>query len=100
MGPRATSQLRLIRRFGSDSLYQNRILMTQNTAIMRPAPEKREQQNNKIVTPYDSVLWIRIRSDPELFAGSGLGSGKNHFGSGSGQSGSGMNFKPNLSVKK
>jgi len=43
-----------------------------------------------------SVLWIRIRSDPELFAVSGI----NHFGSGSGQSGSGMNLIPNFSVKK
>ncbi len=47
-----------------------------------------------------AVLWIRIRSDPELFAGSGVGSGINHFGSGSGQSGSVMNFIPNFSVKK
>jgi hypothetical protein len=43
------------------------------------------------------VLWIRIRSrirsDPELFAGSGSGSGINHFGSGSG-------FIPNFSVNK
>jgi hypothetical protein len=44
-----------------------------------------------------AVLWIRIRSririrsDPELFAGSG--SGINHFGSGSG-------LIPNFSVKK
>jgi hypothetical protein len=47
-------------------------------------------------------VWIRIRSDPELFAGSGsgIGSGINHFGYGSGQSGSGMNFIPNFSVKK
>ncbi len=30
-----------------------------------------------------TLLWIRIRSDPELFAGSG--SGINNFGSGSGQ---------------
>jgi hypothetical protein len=30
------------------------------------------------------VLWIRIRSDLELFAGSGLRSGINNFGSGSG----------------
>ena len=36
-------------------------------------------------------IWIRIRSDPELFAGSG--SGINHFGSGSG-------LIPNFSVKK
>jgi hypothetical protein len=36
--------------------------------------------------------------DPELFAGSGVGSGINHFGSG--QSGSGMNLIPNFSVKK
>ena len=52
--------------------------------------------------PCYAVLWIRIRSDPELFAGSGsgVGSGINHFGSGSGQSGSGMNFIPNFSVKK
>jgi hypothetical protein len=42
-----------------------------------------------------SVLWIRIRSDPELFVGSGLGSGINHFGSGSG-----MNLITNFSVKK
>ncbi len=38
--------------------------------------------------------------DPELFAGSGLGSGINHFGSGSGQSGSVMNLILNLSLKK
>jgi hypothetical protein len=56
--------------------------------------------------PCASVLWIRIRSririrsDPELFAGSGVGSGINHFRSGSGQSGSGMNFIPNFSVEK
>ncbi len=43
------------------------------------------------------VSWIRIRSDPELFSGSGLGSGINHFASGSGQPGSGMNLKPNFS---
>jgi hypothetical protein len=47
-----------------------------------------------------AVLWIRIRSDPGLFAGSGLGSRINHFGSGSGQSGSGMNLIPNFFVKK
>ncbi len=41
-----------------------------------------------------------IRSDLELFAGSGVGSGINHFGSGSGQPGSGMNLKPNFSGKK
>jgi|688.fasta_scaffold1224203_1 hypothetical protein len=29
-----------------------------------------------------AVLWIRIQSDPELFAGSGV----NHFGSGKGSS--------------
>jgi hypothetical protein len=35
-----------------------------------------------------AVLWIRIQSDPELFAGSGsgVGSGINHFGSGKGSS--------------
>jgi hypothetical protein len=32
-----------------------------------------------------AVLWIRIRTDPELFAGSGSGSGLNSFGSGSDQ---------------
>jgi hypothetical protein len=48
------------------------------------------------ILQFTAVLWIRIRSDPELFAGSG--SGINHFGSG--QSGSGMNFIPNFSVKK
>ncbi len=56
------------------------------------------------VTREKAVLWIRIRirirSDPELFAGSGLGSGINHFGSESGQSGSGMNLILNFSVKK
>jgi hypothetical protein len=48
-----------------------------------------------------SVLWIRIRSDPKLFAGSGsqVGSEKNHFGSGSGQPLSGMNLKQNFSDK-
>jgi len=45
------------------------------------------------------VLWIRPDPDPELFAGSGVGSGINHFGSGSGQSGSGMNFIPNFFSK-
>jgi hypothetical protein len=42
-----------------------------------------------------TVLWIRIRSDPELFAGSGsgVGSGINNFGSG-------MNFIPNFSVRE
>ena len=30
-----------------------------------------------------TVLWIRIRSDPKLFAGSGYGSGIIDFGSGS-----------------
>jgi len=44
-----------------------------------------------------AVLWIRIRSDPELFEGSG--SGINSFGSGSDQAQFGMNFKPNFSVK-
>ncbi len=34
MGPRATSQLRLIRRFGSDSLQQNHNLKTLNTATV------------------------------------------------------------------
>jgi hypothetical protein len=29
-----------------------------------------------------SVLWIRIRSNPKLFAGSGVGSGINYSGSG------------------
>jgi hypothetical protein len=53
-----------------------------------------------LIIPQKAVLWIRIRSDPELFAGSGVGSGINHFGSGSGQSGSGMNLIPNFSVKK
>ncbi len=48
------------------------------------------------------VLRIQIQSDPELFAGSEsrLGSGINHFGFGSGQSGSGMNLITNFSVKK
>ncbi len=36
--------------------------------------------------------------NPELLAGSGLGSGINHFGSGSGLAGSGMNLIPNFSV--
>ncbi len=40
-----------------------------------------------------AVLWIRNRSDQKLFAGSGVGSGTNHSGSGSGQPLSGMNFK-------
>jgi hypothetical protein len=39
------------------------------------------------------VLWIRIRSDPELFEGSGSGSGINSFGSGS-------FLIPNFCVKK
>ena len=34
---------------------------------------------------FNPVLWIRIRSDPELFLGSGSGSGIICFGSGSGQ---------------
>jgi hypothetical protein len=38
-----------------------------------------------------AVLWIRIRSDPKLLAGSG--SGIYHYGSGSGQPGSEKNFK-------
>ena len=41
---------------------------------------------NKIqakIRPYNSVLWIRIRSDPKLFAGSGSGSVIIKFGSGS-----------------
>jgi hypothetical protein len=54
-----------------------------------------EYLGDKIKVPY-SVVDL----DPELFAGSGLGSGINHFGSGSGQSGSGMNLIPNFSVKK
>jgi hypothetical protein len=41
-----------------------------------------------------------VDPDSELFAGSGLRSGINHFGSGSGHSGSGMNLIPNFSVKK
>jgi hypothetical protein len=41
-----------------------------------------------------------VDPDPELFAGSGVGSGINHFGSGSGHSGSGMNLIPNFYVKK
>ncbi len=47
-----------------------------------------------------SVVDPDPESDPELFARSGVGSGINHFGSGSGQSGSGMNFIPNFSVRK
>jgi hypothetical protein len=46
-----------------------------------------------------AVLWIRNRSDPKLFAGSGVGSGTNHFRSGSGQPLSGMNVKQNFSDK-
>jgi hypothetical protein len=46
-----------------------------------------------------AVLWIRIRSDQKLFAGSGsgVGSGTNH--SGSGQPLSGINLKQNFSDK-
>ena len=44
-----------------------------------------------------AVLWIRIRSDPELFEGSG--SEINSFGSGSDQAQFGMNLIPNFSVK-
>jgi len=42
-----------------------------------------------------------VDPDPELFAGSGsgVGSGINHFGSGSGQPLSGMNLKQNFSDK-
>jgi hypothetical protein len=47
-----------------------------------------------------AVIISIVDPDPELFAGSGLGSGINHFGSGSGQSGSGMNLILNFSVKK
>jgi hypothetical protein len=61
-------------------------------------PEKMEVRSDRI--DQEPVLWIRIRSDPKLVAGSGLGSGINNFGSGSGQSGSGMNLIPNFSVKK
>jgi len=50
----------------------------------------------------DPVLWIRIRSDPKLLAGSGSGSrsGKNSFGSGSRQPGSEMEWKLNYSEWK
>jgi hypothetical protein len=49
---------------------------------------------------FASIVDSVVDPDPELFAGSELGSGINHFGSGSGQSGSGMNLKPNFSVEK
>jgi hypothetical protein len=39
------------------------------------------------------------KSDLKHFAGSGVGSGMNHFGSGSGQPLSGMNLKQNFSDK-
>ncbi len=50
---------------------------------------------------YFPVLWIRIRSDPKLFAGfgSGVGSEINHFGSESGKPLLGMNLKQNFSNK-
>jgi hypothetical protein len=51
---------------------------------------------------WDPVVFSSVVDpDPELFAGSGsgVGSGINHFGSRSGQSGSGMNFIPIFSVK-
>jgi hypothetical protein len=41
-----------------------------------------KRYNTHVRVPYrQAVLWIQIRSDPELFAGSGLGFGINHFGS-------------------
>ncbi len=58
-----------------------------------------EDINFRYINPLNPVLWIRSRSDPKLFAGpgSGVGSGKNH--SGSGQPLSGMNLKQNFSDK-
>ncbi len=60
----------------------------------------------KLQLAQQAVLWIRIRrsrirSDPKLFAGSGSGvwSGINNFGSGSGQPLSRMNLKQNFSDK-
>jgi hypothetical protein len=44
-----------------------------------------------------AVLWIRIRSDQKIFAGSRVGSGTNRFGFG--QPLSGMNLKQNFSDK-
>ena len=46
-----------------------------------------------------SVVDLDPEPDP-VPVGSGLGYGINHFRSGSGQSGSGMNLIPNFSVKK
>ncbi len=56
------------------------------------------------ILKFVAVLWIRIRIriwpvGSETFAGFGVGSGINHFGSGSGQPLSRMNLKQNFSDK-
>jgi hypothetical protein len=57
----------------------------------------------KLQLAQQAVLWIqirsRIRSDSKLFSGSGVGSGINNFGSGSGQPLTRMNLKHNFSDK-
>jgi hypothetical protein len=46
-----------------------------------------------VPVPPKLVLWIRIRSDPKLFPGSGLGFRKNHSLSGQPESGAETSFK-------
>ncbi len=70
------------------------------TEVDTQLPEMVLQVNDDIYI-FMPVLWIRIRSDPKLFSesGSGVGSGINHFGSGSWQPLSSMNLKQNFSDK-
>ncbi len=57
---------------------------------------KLESSQARVFIWFSILIFSVVDPDPELFAGSGI----NHFGSGSGQSGSGMNLIPNFSVKK